>query len=54
MFLRFGKLYDALKFGFPDIEWDPEKFLMKQKRSSQRYMKIKSSRTKMERKLTKC
>lgn len=33
-----GRLYSALAFAFPDIPWDPTKFSLKGKKSSQRWI----------------
>jgi hypothetical protein len=36
MLSAFGKIYAALKYAYPESDWDEEKFSVRYKKSSQR------------------
>jgi hypothetical protein len=39
LYSKFGSLCNALQYAYPDIEWEPEKFSSRGKKSEQRWLK---------------
>jgi hypothetical protein len=37
---KFGNLYSALKFAYPEVEWDEPKFSLLGKKSMQKYFRL--------------